>query len=272
MTLLNNISWITEPFYLLAEGLSLLLLFTAVLHFVQQLLFRLMPKTLGKKSIMVSAVTGAPVHELSHAFFCLLFGHKIKKIVFFAHDGFTTLGYVTHSYNNQSPWQVIGNFVIAIAPVLGGIFFIYWLTVLLLPSGGQLFLLFSHNSQKHLAEFSLPVVLSICEGVWLHLQQDYLASPLKLFCWCYLCTSICLHLCPSREDLKGSGVGFSFVLILLLIMGALFNYFGLRFLTQIFQWGSPIVMLYGLSVFFVLLLFLLVVAITGLKLILGYRS
>ena len=272
MTLLNNIFWIADPFYLVAEGLSLLLLITAVLHFVQQLLFRLMPKTLGKKSIAVSAVIGAPVHELSHAFFCLLFGHKIKKIVFFAHDGFTTLGYVTHSYNNRNPWQVIGNFVIAIAPVLGGIFTIYLLTVLLLPSGKQLFLLFSDNSQKHITEFSLPGVLSICKGVWLLIQQDYLASPFKLFFWCYLCGSICLHLCPSREDLKGSGAGFSFVLLLLLIMSALFNYFGLTFLTQIFHWVSPIVMLYGLSVFIVLLLVLLVVASAGLKLILGYRS
>lgn len=265
---MNNVFGIVDSFYLLVEGGSLLLLFTAVLFIVQQLFFRILLKSLGHKSIVLSAAIGTPVHELSHAFFCLIFGHKIKKIVFFTPNNFATLGYVTHSYNNRNPWQVIGNFVIAIAPILGGIFTIYWLTVLLLPSGGHILLLFSHHSQKHIAEFSLPVVLSICKGVWLLLQQDYLVSPFKVFCWCYLCASICLHLCPSREDLKGSGAGFSFVLILLLITSALSNYFGLTFLTQIFHWVSPITMLYGLSVFLVLLLLLLMVVSTGLRSIL----
>ena len=75
----------------------------------------------GRAVCIALGCVGTPLHESGHALMCLLFGHKIRKIVFFqpnSDDG--CLGYVEHSYNNRNPYQVIGCFFIAIGPVLLG--------------------------------------------------------------------------------------------------------------------------------------------------------
>jgi apolipoprotein N-acyltransferase len=74
---------------------------------------------------------GTSVHELSHAFFALVFGHKITEIVLFEpnKDG-ASLGHVNHSYNKKSIYNKIGNFFIGIGPVLASgmvLFFATWL-------------------------------------------------------------------------------------------------------------------------------------------------
>jgi len=64
---------------------------------------------------------GCSVHELSHAFFAIIFGHKINEIELFkpASNG-ESLGHVSHSYNKKSIYQKIGNFFIGISPLLSG--------------------------------------------------------------------------------------------------------------------------------------------------------
>ena len=74
---------------------------------------------------------GTSVHELSHAFFALVFGHKITEIVLFEpnKDG-ASLGHVNHSYNKKSIYHKTGNFFIGIGPVLASgitLFFATWL-------------------------------------------------------------------------------------------------------------------------------------------------
>jgi hypothetical protein len=73
---------------------------------------------------------GCSIHEMSHAFFAIIFGHKISEIELFKpnSDG-ESLGHVSHSYNKKSIYQKIGNFFIGISPLLfGGIvlFLITW--------------------------------------------------------------------------------------------------------------------------------------------------
>jgi hypothetical protein len=71
---------------------------------------------------------GTSVHELSHAIFCFIFGHKIVDIKLFSPDPETgTLGYVEHSYNRRNIYQMIGNFFIGVGPVILGSAVIYLL-------------------------------------------------------------------------------------------------------------------------------------------------
>jgi hypothetical protein len=75
------------------------------------------------------------IHELSHALFCIIFGHKIQEMKLFSPENDGTLGYVNHSYNPKNPYQQIGNFFIGTGPIWGGVLLLYVASYFLLPEG-----------------------------------------------------------------------------------------------------------------------------------------
>ncbi len=85
-----------------------------------------------------TGLVGTPIHELSHAVACLLFGHKIREMKLFSIDRSTgTLGYVTHSYHRKNLYQVVGNYVIGTAPIYMGTPFLWGMLLLLLPDSAR---------------------------------------------------------------------------------------------------------------------------------------
>ncbi len=88
----------------------------------------------GRAVCYATGFLGTPVHELSHAAMCLLFGHRIVEMRLFevsSDDG--TLGYVHHTYNRRNIYQRIGNFFIGVAPIIVISALLYGLAYLLLP-------------------------------------------------------------------------------------------------------------------------------------------
>ncbi|WP_395317734.1 hypothetical protein [Fructilactobacillus frigidiflavus] len=72
---------------------------------------------------------GVIIHELGHAAFALIFGHKITQIKllnFHPEDG--SLGSVESSYNPRSWYQTLSNFFIGLGPLFSGLL-VCWLLV-----------------------------------------------------------------------------------------------------------------------------------------------
>lgn len=76
----------------------------------------------GPHFTRVTGWIGVPIHEIGHALFAILFGHRLRTIQLFnsrATDR-EPLGYVTYSYNRQSVRQVAGTFFVGIGPLVFG--------------------------------------------------------------------------------------------------------------------------------------------------------
>ena len=107
---------------------------------------------------------GCSVHELSHAFFALIFGHKISEVELFKpNSNGESLGHVSHSFNKRSIYQKIGNFFIGISPLLFGGIILFLITLLLF--GFNIVSLSSFRITSHVfTDFLLLKQLAI--GIW----------------------------------------------------------------------------------------------------------
>ncbi len=192
-----------------------------VLWLLNRLFFFLVGRK-GRAVCIATGLIGTPIHELGHAFFCLIFFHKIKEIKLFqpnSQDG--TLGYVSHSYNPKNIYQQIGNFFIGIGPILFGTGILVLLMRFCIPG-----VFFGFITQVGSASTSnlFPTVLS---------GMTVLFNPVNfqngLF-WVFFIVAILitLHMSLSMADVKGSVVGFLFLAVFMLLVNI-----GLYFLPTI---------------------------------------
>jgi hypothetical protein len=195
-----------------------------VLHWTERRMTFGLTRLAGRGAVLVTGWLGVPIHELSHAAMCVVFRHKIEKLVLFHPDPETgTLGYVNHSWNRRNPWQVLGTFFIGIAPLLGGSAVILALLQLLLP--GTL----------RVPEVALPAGPGDSAG-WAALGHGLrdtvehaartMFAPANLGSWrlwvfLYLALCVGSHISPSRPDLKGSLVGGLACFALLVVAGVI---------------------------------------------------
>jgi hypothetical protein len=169
---------------------------------------------------------GTPVHELGHAVFCPVFGHKIKKIRLwtpFSQDG--TSGSVEHSWNRKSLYQNIGNLFIAAGPILLGSALIMTGFLLLVPSKST----------------ALGTIRSCASSLWgPQATPDCLSGFLTLLFfpgslqnplfWLFLYGSFCIasHMGLSFQDLKGCLWGATVLALVLLIINTVATLAGLH--------------------------------------------
>ena len=176
----------------------------------------------GAKAICyVTGVFGVPVHELSHALFCVLFGHKIVEIKWFQIGDDGTLGYVIHTYNKKNPYQRIGNFFIGIAPILGISAVLYLIALWLIPAtiGSVTQGIGAIGGQKGFGGLL---------GVYFSTIGRFFIGAGNYRWWLFLLvgSAFALHMNLSSADVKGALSGLAFVLIALLIVDVILRVIG----------------------------------------------
>lgn len=203
-----------------------------LLYFLARFTRNLFAKSFGYRAeIYVTAWIGTPVHELGHAIFCILFGHRIRKITLFkpnTRDG--SLGSVEHSYNTRNIWHNIGNFFIGSGPLIFGSLVILLLIRFLLPNGETTYGVvnagstpantdmseltgFLHNI-AHQAVSAIPVIFSKVNLThWL------------FWLFLYLSLAISSHMSLSPPDVKTMWKGLLAILLLMFVFNLVYLLF-----------------------------------------------
>lgn len=179
----------------------------------------------GSKSSFVCYVTGfigTPVHELSHALFCLIFGHKITEIKLFqinSDDG--TLGYVNHSYNPKNAYQRTGNFFIGVAPIIVISALLFLFAYLVMPTTlSTITMLVKGISFSNGAG-------NFFNSIYLILDAFFSAATTWQW-WIFVIIGMffALHMTLSKADIKGALSGLLIILAVFLVVDIILGLIG----------------------------------------------
>ena len=227
--------------------------------FIINLITRLFYSNFGSKALAVCKVTalvGTPVHELSHALFCLIFGHTIVDLrLYVPNDDHGTLGYVNHTYNPKNIYHRIGNFFIGIAPIVIISTILYLLSLVFLP-----------GMMSSIIDLVKGVPTSGISNMWAIFTVIFSYMGSWHF-WVYILISmlLCLHMTLSGPDIKGAASGIIFVLLVFLILDVIFALIGkLDLLTGwVLSFSGVLITIFSLSIAigFVAVLFSLIIRI-----------
>jgi len=181
----------------------------------------------GPKILLITGIVGTPIHELSHALMCLIFGHKIDEIKLYDpynEDG--TLGYVTHSYNRKNPYHQIGNYFIGVAPILCGSGVLLLLMALLIPETSA-----NITSELLAFDFSESSFGEYLGAFWRIVAELFDFSNMADFRWwifILLAFLIATHMELSPADIRGSLIGVLFIAIIMLVMDLILSIFSIE--------------------------------------------
>jgi hypothetical protein len=228
-----------------------------LLHQIERGLSQSLQSIMGRKAILFTGWIGTPVHEFSHLILCPVFYHQVKEVKFFTFDEKSgTLGYVRHSYNPKSFYQVIGNFFIGVAPLFGGALCLWGLSIFLLPETG-IQSLFQQNPIASPGDL-FEAISSIFSGLWEAVFDRSVNGNWKFWVFVYLSLCVGSHLAPSKADFDGGTKGFFCFLFLVIGILSLLYFFGKSVLVEDFikDFLSPLVLLllFATVINFVLLL------------------
>ena len=208
---------------------ALLLIVVALVHHVMSAAFSnlIFNNRLSRIVFKLTTIVSTPIHELSHAVACVVFGHKITgiKLLDLSFSN-STLGYVNHSWNTRSAYQSMGCFFIAIAPLITASTIVY----------------FSYVQNQYSTVAFYPNHLDIQQALWITLSNavtlviDWvLASTKNLGSLGQLLfiSLICFHCIPSKTDFHNAAKGsviVALMVVLLVVLSFLAKDIGINFL------------------------------------------
>jgi len=236
------------------------LVLTLIMNYASTLMQRRALATIGKSWFLgLFGWLGTVVHELGHAFFCLIFRHKITAMKLFDPDPETgTLGYVEHTYDSSNIYQLAGNFFIGIGPILLGTALIYILLFLLLGLNPFNFVTNVDLAMPHI--YSWGILTTIIQTFWTSSTGLISAifsgnnlSTWQLYVFIYLAFAIGSSITLSPSDIKGTLKGLSVILILVFIFNLATVWAG-DLTSNIFRGTISYFLVFYISMFLILLM------------------
>ncbi len=206
--------------------LGFFLVFGLILYYLAKFTRLTFAKTTGPTiDVVATGWLGTPVHELGHALFCIIFGHKIVEMKLYNPDPADgSLGYVNHQYNPRSTWAKVGNFFIGVGPIIFGSIVLYAALYYLLPQAVSIFASIQEQvtvlSQGAGAGWE-ALYVSARASTELTLSTIFNAQNFGNWkFWVFLYISICVasHMQLSPPDIKGALSGFITLVIALFVI------------------------------------------------------
>lgn len=234
-----------------------IIIFGFVLYVLSTLTRKVYAIVLGSRAeLFITGWIGTPVHELSHALFCVLFNHKVDDIKLFnTKHGDNTAGYVLHSYNTKSWYQQAGNFFIGVAPIIIGSIIIYLMLYMLSPEIKNTVFKNINTSYAFTDTIDTENVLSVIKNAMLKTFYMFSLSTSiiknifeviiknmyfkELYFWVFLYLSICIasHMELSPADLKHTVYGVVVIFASLLILNTALSLITLSGIMKNFAFG-----------------------------------
>ena len=189
------------------------------IHLLSRMFYRMLGG--GRLICMATGLIGTPIHELSHALMCLLFGHRIREMRLYRFDRQSgVMGYVNHTYDRRNFYHIMGNYFIGIAPIFLGTLFLCLLMRLLVPDAyGQFSLYLSDfadwQAQGYVAEQFLGV-----GAVFISFLTVLLNAIHGWQFWVFLLLALCvsLHMSLSWGDIRSSLTALPVLIFLLSVI------------------------------------------------------
>ncbi len=253
-----------ETFKLLFILLAPFVAFAMVIHWLERITEGRLAERFGWKSVLWTGWLGTPIHELSHAFMCWVFRHKIKEIALFEPDQKSgRLGYVVHTFDTRNRFQRFGNFFIGIAPLIGGSIALALLLWMFYPEAARSALeLTGADAEGDAIEKSIGIATTIFGSV-IHFQNFFTA---RFWVFIYLVLCVGTHMAPSPSDYEGAWNGV-FIVGTVLIAGvfllALAGVDADRMVNTMVGTMGPLFAILGLAVVLCSIAAVIVYAITG---------
>ena len=182
---------------------------------------------LGNNSQLVVGGLGVVIHELGHAIFAYLFGHKVTHVQLLNLDyqRSGSLGSVDHRWNDRNVYQMLGNFFIGLAP-----YYMCSIALYLL----QKFLLKAQFSVTSLAQ-SLNVNTTLSASVIFDSVLDNLKSSFANASWLMIILYVVLTIMIastgydlSRNDFITVNKGLLPWVVVLLVVGSILYLMNLK--------------------------------------------
>ena len=183
---------------ILAAGLLPWIAAAGIMQVISNSLRQSFVRVCGLKGYIFLTAPGVMIHELSHAFFCLVFRHKIKEMKLFSPQKNGTLGFVNHQYDPGSLWQRVGNFFIGTGPVWGGLAVLALISKLLLPDS------FFSSSGGFCGAITAFFTGFLSLSFWISWRS---------WIWLYMAFSTASHITLSKSDCCGALDGLKVIVI-----------------------------------------------------------